>query len=85
MLGPFNKVYRSLCDKSISHMWYIRLWSDPLGRPQQFPNKILIGFTEAQLKSVDDWRRKQEDIPNRSESIRRLVEIALAEAKRDDG
>jgi metal-responsive CopG/Arc/MetJ family transcriptional regulator len=27
------------------------------------------------LKIVDDWRRKQEDLPNRSEAIRRLVEI----------
>lgn len=29
------------------------------------------------IKSVDAWRRKQEDLPSRSEAIRRLVEIAL--------
>jgi uncharacterized protein len=29
------------------------------------------------LKAVDDWRRKQEDIPPRAEAIRRLVELAL--------
>jgi metal-responsive CopG/Arc/MetJ family transcriptional regulator len=29
------------------------------------------------LKVVDMWRRKQEDIPNRSEAIRRLVELGL--------
>jgi hypothetical protein len=28
-------------------------------------------------KQLDDWRRKQEDLPNRPEAIRRLVEIGL--------
>ena len=26
---------------------------------------------------VDDWRRKEADMPNRSEAIRRLVELGL--------
>jgi hypothetical protein len=30
-----------------------------------------------QLKSLDDWRRKQEDLPGRPEAIRRLVELGL--------
>jgi hypothetical protein len=29
------------------------------------------------LKAVDEWRRKQDDVPTRPEAIRRLVEIAL--------
>lgn len=29
------------------------------------------------LKSIDAWRRKQDDLPSRSEAIRRLVEQAL--------
>jgi len=28
-------------------------------------------------KAIDDWRRKQEDLPGRPEAIRRLAEIAL--------
>ena len=28
-------------------------------------------------KALDDWRRKQDDLPGRPEAIRRLVEIAL--------
>jgi hypothetical protein len=28
-------------------------------------------------KALDDWRRKQEDLPNRPEAIRRLVELGL--------
>jgi hypothetical protein len=34
------------------------------------------------LISVDEWRRKQPDLPTRSEAIRRLVEKALAVSKR---
>ena len=29
------------------------------------------------LKRLDDWRRKQEDVPTRPEAIRRLVEVGL--------
>jgi hypothetical protein len=29
------------------------------------------------LTVVDDWRRKQDDLPGRPEAIRRLVEIGL--------
>lgn len=33
------------------------------------------------LKHVDDWRRKQPDLPSRAEAIRRLVEIGLKAKK----
>jgi hypothetical protein len=29
------------------------------------------------IRAIDNWRRKQEDLPGRSEAVRRLVEIAL--------
>jgi hypothetical protein len=29
-------------------------------------------------KALDDWRRKQDDLPGRPEAIRRLVEMGLA-------
>jgi hypothetical protein len=29
-------------------------------------------------KQLDDWRRKQDDLPGRPEAIRRLVELGLA-------
>jgi hypothetical protein len=32
-------------------------------------------------KQLDDWRRKQEDLPGRPEAIRRLVEIGLKAKK----
>lgn len=36
--------------------------------------------SSAFLEKIDDWRRRQPDIPPRAEAIRRLVEVALAEA-----
>jgi hypothetical protein len=47
-------------------------------KPLKFPIKLLIGFDDAAVKAIDDWRRQQEDLPNRSESVRRLVAVALS-------
>ena len=35
------------------------------------------------LKKIDDWRRKEPDMPNLSAAIRRLVELGLEAAKQD--
>jgi hypothetical protein len=32
-------------------------------------------------KALDDWRRKQDDLPGRPEAIRRLVEMGLRAKK----
>ena len=37
----------------------------------------------AWVKKVDDWRRREPDLPNFSEAIRRLVEMGLESAKKD--
>jgi hypothetical protein len=33
------------------------------------------------IAKIDNWRRQQPDFPNRTESIRRLVDAALASAE----
>jgi metal-responsive CopG/Arc/MetJ family transcriptional regulator len=38
--------------------------------------------TEAWLRRLDDWRRERDNIPSRSEAIRRLVEAALDAEKK---
>ena len=30
------------------------------------------------MRAIDEWRRKQPDLPSRAEAIRRLVELGLA-------
>ena len=43
---------------------------------------VLIGFSDEQLAELDKWRRNQEDLPNRSEVVRRLVDGGLEQMPR---
>jgi hypothetical protein len=51
----------------------------PPGRIQRRPFQMRV--SDEFLRSIDAWRRKQDDKPSRAEAIRRLVEQALAPAK----
>jgi hypothetical protein len=48
-------------------------------RPTKDPKDTTMQMRVSQsfLKSIDDWRRRQPDMPSRAEAIRRLVEQAL--------
>lgn len=54
----------------------------PRLEPASPGKKINLVAPQAWLRRIDAWRRKQEPIPNRSEAIRILVDIALSETKR---
>ena len=41
------------------------------------PSTLQMWVSAAYLKSIDEWRRHQPDLPPRSEAIRRLTAIAL--------
>jgi len=41
--------------------------------------RLQVLITEALVKAVDEWRRREDDLPSRSEAIRRLLEKALRE------
>ena len=47
-------------------------------RPQQFPIKFQFAISEEMEATLNKWRRGQAVPPNRSEAIRRLVEIGLS-------
>jgi hypothetical protein len=38
---------------------------------------VMVRVQPEMAKELDDWRRKQADLPNRPEAIRRLVELGL--------
>lgn len=42
----------------------------------------MVRIQAEMAKALDAWRRAQEDLPNRPEAIRRLVEQALGAAKK---
>ena len=39
--------------------------------------RLNMVITPSEVAAIDDWRRKQSDLPSRSEAIRRLVAVAL--------
>jgi hypothetical protein len=49
----------------------------PRGRPAVESEAVNVRLAKPALKEIDDWRRKQDDLPGRPEAIRRLVEIGL--------
>jgi hypothetical protein len=49
------------------------------GRPPVDTEAVNVRM--ATLETIDDWRRKQQDLPGRPEAIRRLVELGLKKGK----
>jgi hypothetical protein len=58
----------------------------PRGRPprriQDRPFQMRV--SEAFMRTVDEWRRGQVDLPSRAEAIRRMVELASKMKKKPD-
>jgi hypothetical protein len=51
-------------------------------RPAVTGDPVMVRVQPDMAKLLDDWRRKQDDMPGRPEAIRRLLTIALkAKAK----
>lgn len=42
-------------------------------RPQLYPVKKVIGFDDAMLKAIDEWRRNRTPIPTVSDAIRQIL------------
>ena len=43
---------------------------------------VLVRVQPDMARLLDDWRRKEDDLPGRPEAIRRLVELGLRAAKK---
>jgi len=54
-------------------------------RPKETGDPVLVRVQPELAGQLDDWRRKQEDIPGRPEAIRRLVEVGLTVRARARG
>ncbi|MGY3082371.1 hypothetical protein ACVWZZ_008779 [Bradyrhizobium sp. LM6.10] len=51
--------------------------TNPQKRPAGAGDPVMVRIQPEMAKEIDDWRRKQEDLPGRPEAIRRLVELGL--------
>jgi hypothetical protein len=47
------------------------------GRPPVDTMAVNVRISMDSVSEIDDWRRRQDDLPGRPEAIRRLVEQAL--------
>ena len=48
-----------------------------MARTEEFPVKFILAISEEMDAAINDWRRKQTDLPNKREAIRRLLDLAL--------
>lgn len=51
------------------------------GRPLTFPVKKVLGFDGDLIAEINNWRRRQDDVPNFSDAVRKLIWIGLAHRK----
>lgn len=48
------------------------------GRPTKDTESVNLRLPRAMLTALDDYRRAQDDLPNRPEAVRRLLSGALS-------
>lgn len=49
--------------------------------PELMTERLQIVVSPAFLRRLDDWRAKQPTLPNKSEAVRMLVDMALKTSK----
>jgi hypothetical protein len=54
----------------------MRLETDAMGDELKIL-RIPVMMAATDVAAIDEWRRKQADLPSRSEAIRRLLELGL--------
>jgi hypothetical protein len=62
-----------------TYITYINEMMQDMVRPTDDPKNTTLQMrvSEAFLKTIDEWRRKQPDLPSRAAAIRRLVELGV--------
>lgn len=48
-------------------------------------HRLQMVITPEEVEQIDRWRRQQDDLPTRSEAIRRMIQIAIQAARRQEG
>lgn len=48
-----------------------------MGRKQVDTMAVTMRVHQSLIKKIDDWRRKQDDLPTRTEAMRRLIEMSI--------
>tara|TARA_X000000950_G_scaffold127268_1_gene159179 strand:+ start:3465 stop:3638 length:174 start_codon:yes stop_codon:yes gene_type:complete len=48
-----------------------------MAKPKEYSHSMQIKLTDEQMKMLEEYRKSYSKIPNRSEAVRDLIEIAL--------
>jgi hypothetical protein len=43
-------------------------------------SRVPVMMSASELRAIEDWRRHRDELPSRSEAIRQLVQLGLANA-----
>ena len=65
-------IYRTIRNNDVRTL-RSRVMEEKVEKTERFEMRVPALF----LKTIDDWRRKQPELPSRAEAIRRLVELGL--------
>jgi metal-responsive CopG/Arc/MetJ family transcriptional regulator len=52
-----------------------------VGRPTSDTAPVNVRLPAEMLRAIDDWRRKEPDLPTRPEAIRRLLAVFIHEGE----
>jgi hypothetical protein len=44
---------------------------------QEFPIDLQLGISEEMNAAIEEWREQRQDLPERAEAVRRLIQIGL--------
>jgi hypothetical protein len=69
-------IYRTIRNNDVRTL-RSRVMEEKVEKTERFEMRVPALF----LKTIDDWRRKQPELPSRAEAIRRLVELGLMAKK----
>jgi hypothetical protein len=53
---------------------YAAIMTDTEPKDQHVP----VMMSASELREINDWRRRQDELPSRSEAVRRLIALGLA-------
>lgn len=48
-----------------------------MSETERHSTRVHLMMTPSELLAIDEWRRKQPDLPSRAEAIRRLIQLGL--------
>lgn len=80
-LGPALVTQLEYAGKCVVYVVRLRY---PFAMPHELKSiRLQMVIAPSQVTEIDAWRKNQEDLPSRSEAIRRLIDLGLKKSEKD--